>query len=237
MKGTAKSAGGWAGFLIGPAFVGLALWFFFGPDLAIIPLGKATAVNRTVLSTAPRRAVLGDPPVIRINGFNRTCNDCHKFFPPRSNPPKKLRQRGHVVLRHGINDRCRNCHDVENRNRLVLRSGRSISYSDATSLCGSCHGPIMRDWRLGLHGRTNGYWDPLLGERRRLICTECHDPHDPRTPAMDPLRPLPPPHTLRAGGAEKGEGAAFGHGGSAGEAKKEADPLRRALRRAEEKEK
>lgn len=187
----------WAGFLIGPAFFALAAWFLIGPDLLDIPHTPIVVAPAEAITTAPRRQTLSDPPTIVVNGFKRTCMDCHRLFPPREQTPKRLLQHKHIHLNHGINDRCRNCHNVQDRNKLVTYNGEPVSFNNVVRLCAKCHGPTYRDWQRGMHGRTNGYWDPTRGPVRRLRCTECHDPHDPRHPAMDPLTPLPPPHTIR----------------------------------------
>jgi hypothetical protein len=123
--------------------------------------------------------------------------DCHSLFPPREETPEHLLQHGHIVLDHGINDRCRNCHDPNDRNKLILHGGQVIGYSEVVRLCSKCHGPTYRDWQKGVHGRANGYWDTSRGPRHRLKCIQCHDPHAPYSPAMDPLKPLPGPDTLR----------------------------------------
>ncbi len=100
------------------------------------------------------------------------------------------------MLDHGLNDRCLNCHDHENRDRLRLHGTKTIGFDDVQELCAKCHGPTFRDWELGIHGRTNGYWDEASGEARKLLCTECHDPH---APAFPDIAPLPGPNTLRMG--------------------------------------
>ncbi len=221
--GRSGGSGSWAGFLIGPAFLVLVYWFLAGPDLAEIPHTKAVSVPASAISTAPRREILHDPPTILINGFKRQCMDCHSLFPPREETPKRLLQHKHVRLNHGINDRCRNCHDTENRNRLVLYGGKSIPYNNVVELCAKCHGPEYEDWLFGMHGKVLGYWDTSRGPARRLMCTECHNPHTPRIPAMSPIQPLPPPHTLRMGNPAEHETA-----------EEEADPLRHALRVTEQ---
>lgn len=196
---TPKGSFGWTGILIGPAFLLLAAWFTWGPDLTDIPVFATVEVDQSALTVKPRRRPLGDPPTVMINGFEQTCMNCHRLFPPREVPPgEQLMQHTHVVLEHGINDRCRNCHDVENRDMLRLQSGEKIPFSRVVELCSKCHGPTYRDWTRGMHGRTNGYWNSELGEMHRLACSACHNPHTPDVPAMDPLRPLPGPHTLRA---------------------------------------
>jgi hypothetical protein len=212
---------GWVGVVIGPTFLLLAAWFVWGPDLAEIPEFTTEPFDPSELSTEPRLTPLGDPPIVEVNGFDQTCMNCHRLFPPRDVPPgAELMQHTHIVLTHGINDRCRNCHDIEDRDMLRLQSGEKIPYARVVELCSKCHGPTYRDWSRGMHGRTNGYWNASLGEVNRLGCTACHDPHAPQGPAMDPVRPLPAPNTLRA--ASTGEAAV--HVGD--------DPLRRAFQEA-----
>mgnify|MGYP001181040420 CR=1 FL=1 len=186
------------GWFVGPIFLALALWFGIGPQGLALPASTPTSVDRSVLTTAPRRTALSDPPTVRIDGFDRTCMSCHRMFPPREVPASKLLQHRHIALAHGINDRCHNCHHDDDRDLLVLRDESTISFGRVVELCAQCHGPTYRDWQRGAHGRTNGYWDAHYGEVRRLGCTECHDPHQPRVPAMDPLAPLPGPQALRA---------------------------------------
>lgn len=185
--------------LIGPVLMGLAAFLHYGPNLLDLPESGGRAVHASRIDTSPRRVAMSDPPRILINGFERNCMDCHQIFPATEIAPKHLQQHTHIVLDHGINDRCRNCHDVQDRDRLVMRNGETIGYDEVPLLCAGCHGPTYRDWQVGAHGRINGYWDAELGELKRLKCTQCHDPHDPRRPAMDPVRPLPGPHTLRMG--------------------------------------
>jgi hypothetical protein len=94
----------WAGLPVGVVFLLLAAWFVAGPDLTSIPLTKASIIPEEYLSIQPRRSMLTDPPVIFIDGFERTCMDCHKMFPPRDIPAEWLLQHRHIVLNHGIND-------------------------------------------------------------------------------------------------------------------------------------
>lgn len=189
----------WTSFLVGPVFLLLAAWFLWDPTGVDLPVGSPDPIDPSRISTTPRRADLDDPPTVEIEGVQRTCQDCHHLFLPREDAPVSQLQHSDIVLEHGINDRCRNCHHVENRNKLVLRGGAVIGFSESPLLCQKCHGPTFRDWQRGAHGRTNGYWDASRGEVRRLDCSECHDPHHPRHPAMDPIEPLPAPHTLRMG--------------------------------------
>ena len=56
-------------------------------------------------------------------------------------------------------------------------------------------GTIFRDWREGIHGRREGYWN---GAKSYLLCAHCHNPHAPRFQAMAPLPPPVRPQFLRA---------------------------------------
>jgi hypothetical protein len=120
-------------------FVLLAVYFLKSPSGLDIPLAgtaDAAIIPENVLSTAPRRTILPDPPVQFIAGFDRTCMDCHRTFPPREDPPVALLQHKHIVLDHGINNRCRNCHYDVDRNRLVLHDGTVIGYGDVAHFGG-----------------------------------------------------------------------------------------------------
>ena len=65
----------WAGFSISAAFLALAAWFLTGPALTEVPRTRASLVAAESLSTAPRREIVGDPPKIRINNFERLCGE------------------------------------------------------------------------------------------------------------------------------------------------------------------
>jgi hypothetical protein len=182
--------------LIAVVFLGLVVWFLWGPNLAAVPLEPAVEVDRALLSTEALRHIQTDRPIVRMGGFDLNCMECHGLFESAEETRLPLTQHRDIALDHGLNDRCFNCHDRKNRNRLALRGGRTIPYSEVARLCAKCHGPTYRDWQQGTHGRTMGSWDQADPSMRRLRCSECHDPH---APAYDPLRPLPGPRTLRMG--------------------------------------
>lgn len=173
-----------------------AAWFLFGPEPSLPAMPGAADVSAADIDPAPLRQVLGDPPTVRIGGVDQRCSDCHRLFDSSTVGQASFKQHEHIVLNHGINDTCVNCHDVDDRNLLALRNGETIKYAEVELLCAKCHGTVFRDWQAGTHGRTNGYWDTERGERVRLVCTQCHDPH---SPAYDPMVPLPGPNTLRMG--------------------------------------
>jgi hypothetical protein len=179
------------------AFLALAAWFVFGPASVEIPSATNAPVAARQIDTAPLRAGRAREASVTIGSFTRRCGECHDLFPSQDETGRSPIQHAHIVLDHGLNDRCFNCHDRENRDRLALRGGETVSFAEVPELCAKCHGPTYRDWQAGMHGRTVGSWDPRAPGFERLQCSDCHDPH---APAYDPMRPLPGPATLRMGG-------------------------------------
>ncbi|MFG0257249.1 MAG: hypothetical protein ACF8GE_05040 [Phycisphaerales bacterium JB043] len=184
------------GWLITPVFLLLALVFWLTSGTSQIPVAPTPTFDASQLDTSPRRVALTDPPVVEIAGFEQRCNACHKIFESTWDGSRPLLQHTHVELHHGINDSCFNCHDVEDRERLVLHDGSTVGYSQVENLCAQCHGPVFRDWQRGAHGKTLGSWNITSADARRLTCSECHDPH---SPAYELYEPLPGPNTLRMG--------------------------------------
>ncbi len=133
-------------------------------------------------------------PRIRMSGFDRSCQECHGMFSSRPETVGQLVQHTHVRLDHGLNDRCFNCHDLEDRDRLVLHDGQTVNMQNVEMLCAKCHGPTFRDWEKGIHGRVDGYWNADMGTPVKRRCTECHDPH---APAFGQMALLDGPHSLR----------------------------------------
>lgn len=144
--------------------------------------------------TPVRRPTL--QPTYRHAGFTYRCGDCHDLIPSPVETFRPLTQHTEIVLKHGINTRCFNCHHRTERNTFADDFGQPIPWNQPQLLCAKCHGPVFRDWTHGSHGRTNGYWDTAAGPQTRRRCIECHDPHQPPFP---PMKPAPPPHTLRMG--------------------------------------
>jgi hypothetical protein len=177
-------------------FLTLAAWFLWGSPEPDPPQAPTPPVSRAALTTEPIRGNVSHDAVVTIGSFTRPCHDCHALFESPEEARPFLSQHQHIVLDHGLNDRCFNCHDRENRDRLALRGGETIAFSETPRLCAKCHGPTYRDWQRGMHGRTMFAWNPSSPEQVRLGCSECHDPH---APAFDPMRPLPGPNTLRMG--------------------------------------
>ncbi len=182
--------------VLGPlTMLALASVLLTGPWGFQSPVGPAVAVPARATDPTPVR----EPsfrPLIKLAGFTYQCTDCHRLFESAPDTPRRLTQHRDIVLEHGINTRCLNCHQHENRNALVDDAGGEIPYDQPQVLCARCHGTVFRDWQKGVHGRTNGFWDLRKGEAERLRCIQCHDPH---RPPFGSLAPAPPPNTLRMG--------------------------------------
>ncbi len=107
---------------------------------------------------------------------------------PDPTPRILVRMHRNISLNHADWHWCLNCHNLEERNYLKLITGEAISFEKSYRLCGQCHGPVYRDWKIGIHGRRVGQWN---GKKLYLLCAHCHDPHKPKfrkLPAKDPPR-------------------------------------------------
>lgn len=130
------------------------------------------------------------------------CSQCHDK--DTSNPTNRVLTEFHtnIVLRHDEKNRwCLDCHDFLDRDKLHLANGTKISFEESYLLCGQCHGPTYKDWRLGIHGKRTGYWN---GPKRYLLCVHCHWPHAPKFKALHPLPPPVRPEYLREDGNKVG---------------------------------
>lgn len=170
-----------------------SLWFGGAPFTS--PVTPATRVPPSSVDPAPVRQPRLRPE-IQLAGFQYRCSDCHKLFVSPAETDRPLTQHREIQLEHGLNTRCFNCHHRTNRDAFVDDAGGEIPYDQPQQLCARCHGPVFRDWERGVHGRTNGHWDPRRGPVQRLRCIQCHDPHHP---PFAPLPPAPGPATLRMG--------------------------------------
>ena len=115
------------------------------------------------------------------------CSECHADM-ELNRQRRKLEMHEEIVLNHGGKNRwCLDCHDAENRDMLHLADGTLVDFKESYRLCGQCHGPKLRDWKAGVHGRRTGFWN---GQKRYLLCAHCHNPHSPK---FKKLKPEPPP--------------------------------------------
>ena len=172
------------------------------------PIGGAA--DRHLDKTPPRQIVGLD---LQKNGWTYNCMECHQILPARWHYEQSPQQHTNIVLEHGNNRFCLNCHHPTDRNSFVDYDGSAIPQSNPVMLCAKCHGTIHRDWKAGVHGRQNGYWQAALGEKTKLRCIQCHDPHSPRFKPMTPMAPLRYPQ--RAANSAGPAHATANHGGAA----------------------
>lgn len=95
-----------------------------------------------------------------------------------------------TLVHGGGNLWCLHCHDTEDRDKLKRNDGELLTFNQSHLLCGGCHGPKLRDWEAGIHGKIVGYWDPSRGEAEetvKMLCVECHPAHDPAFPSLTPM--------------------------------------------------
>jgi len=126
------------------------------------------------------------PPPLSEDIF--PCMECHADMEPNLERRELEEFHDDIELTHDEENRwCMDCHDAENRNMLHTASGELISFEESYKLCGQCHGPKLRDWKAGIHGRRTGMWN---GQKEYLLCAHCHNPHSPR---FGPMKPEPAP--------------------------------------------
>lgn len=111
------------------------------------------------------------------------CMNCHEGL-DRNKKKRALKEmhQGIKVEHHGERW-CYDCHDEKNMDRLKLADGHLVKFEESYKLCGQCHGNILKDWKLGIHGKRTGSWN---GEKQYLLCVHCHDPHNPKFKSMKP---------------------------------------------------
>jgi uncharacterized CHY-type Zn-finger protein len=121
------------------------------------------------------------------------CNDCHSELVPNPQRRQLIDMHDDIVFDHDSENRsCLACHNTFDRDSLILAGGRLLGFNESYKLCGQCHGPKYRDWKLGIHGKRTGEWN---GNKQYLLCVHCHDPHSPRFKDMQPLTtPRGPEH-------------------------------------------
>ncbi len=142
----------------------------------------------THLDKTPARKTTG-LDLVKL-GWSYDCMECHQFLEARWHYGRPMVEHQDINLQHGNNRFCLNCHHPTNRNAFVDYDGSQIAEQDVVLLCAKCHGPTYRDWKSGVHGRRNGFWNTSRGSQTQLRCIQCHDPH---SPAFQPMNPLPPP--------------------------------------------
>ena len=136
--------------------------------------------------TTARKDVLGKPARI-------PCVTCHSRDPLKNGKPENTEAKeipgfhGGIQLNHG-GQACRTCHQVPGFDAFNLASGQRVSYLQVIDLCGQCHARRVAEYKRGIHGGMNGYWDLSRGPRNRNLCIDCHNAH---SPAIGPVMPAP----------------------------------------------
>jgi len=162
-------------------------------------------VSTNFLDTATVRRSYADLTKAGEDLSDFDCYACHeKGKPPtlRFDTNQNLiipKEHSDIVMHHGSHERnnnCFNCHNESDLTLLQTRDRHEVKFANSQLLCGSCHGPTLRDWEAGVHGRTSGFWDRALGPMDRKLCVNCHNPHAPKFPGR---QPAPGPHPLRGG--------------------------------------
>ena len=144
-----------------------------------------------ISSTKSAEFVMDSTTLIPVETFSSDyfpCNDCHLEIKPVNRRRELVEMHEEIIFDHDSENRwCLACHNTNNRDSLVLAGGRPLGFDESYKLCGQCHGPKYRDWKLGIHGKRTGEWD---GQKQYLLCVHCHDPHSPK---FKNLQPMPPP--------------------------------------------
>lgn len=115
------------------------------------------------------------------------CSTCHDKADQVNRTPRTIEFHEHIVLKHDEKNRwCLDCHSAQYRDFLHLADGRLVPFTESYRLCGQCHGPTLRNWKAGEHGKRTGSWN---GEKQYLLCPSCHNPHAPKFKPIEPKRP------------------------------------------------
>jgi hypothetical protein len=156
-----------------------------------LPLVDASATNAATVRVSAAQLIKSGEDASGLD-----CYACHdKGKTPKINHDERgnivlSKEHSDLVMSHGRNETCFNCHDPQKLDVLRGRDGKQYTWEESSQLCGTCHGTTYNDWELGLHGRVSGHWDRSRGSRIREECASCHHPHSPEFPAL-PAAPGP----------------------------------------------
>jgi len=161
--------------------LGLAVLLF---SFLLLTGYQAVASNRILQQTAGKEQVDIQVPPPPLSEDIYPCTMCHADMEVNLERRELVDFHEDIVLKHDEENRwCMDCHDANNRDFLHSASGQLISFEESYKLCGQCHGPKLRDWKVGIHGKRTGSWN---GQKQYLLCVHCHDPHSPKFPKMKP---------------------------------------------------
>ena len=145
---------------------------------------REKAHNKKIAPAAAEQSYQVPPPPFTPGIF--PCSNCHADMKPNYTQRVLKDEHLNIKLNHG-KKWCFTCHNPTNRDVLRLADGTLVPFEKSYLLCGQCHGPNLRDWKLGIHGKRTGEWN---GKKQYLLCAHCHNPHAPR---FKPIKPMPPP--------------------------------------------
>jgi hypothetical protein len=147
--------------------------------------------NQLILSSQNVAFVPDSAQLIPVESFASDyfpCNDCHSELENNTQRRELVEMHDDIIFDHDSENRwCLACHNTNDRDSLVLAGGKLLGFNESYKLCGQCHGPKYRDWKLGIHGKRTGEWN---GQKQYRLCVHCHDPHSPK---FKSLKPMPPP--------------------------------------------
>lgn len=157
-------------------FVFLAAGFLFSGLSA--PPGPKDTVPLSPDFHTPKTA---RADILKAKTLVGNCFICHMGMVPDPDVIQPRFSHRSIELAHGKNDRCYNCHLVQDRNLFTPEYGPGIVHRNVPDLCRRCHGVIYNDWKNGTHGSKKGFWqDATEFNTKTLVCTQCHDPHSPK---------------------------------------------------------
>ena len=156
--------------------------------LAIYFIASSLATSRPQKSTENLDTAWYTPKTARNEELKKkvmvgNCSLCHAHWVGIPDPEVVRPPFAHHVIKldHGDNDRCYNCHLIQDRNKYTANDGSGIMPQNVEQLCARCHGLIYNDWLTGTHGIRRGKWSGQSGfDLQTFTCTECHDPHAPK---------------------------------------------------------
>ena len=154
--------------------------------------------NPIISSTVDVEHVMDSSILIPVGSFYSDyfpCSDCHSELAPNPERRELVEMHDDIVFDHDSENRwCLACHYIDDRDSLVLAGGKRLGFDESYKLCGQCHGPKYRDWRLGIHGKRTGDWN---GQKQYFLCANCHDPHAPGIKAIEPMPPPRRPEQIK----------------------------------------
>ena len=171
--------------------IGIILFMLTVPGFNGCNQDKQTLQEQPISSEVNTGFAADSTILIPVGSFSSDyfpCSMCHDELPLNTQRRKLVDMHDDIVFDHDSANRwCLACHSATTRDSLVLAGGQLLGFPESYRLCGQCHGPKYRDWRLGIHGKRTGNWN---GQKQYFLCVQCHDPHSPK---IKPLQPMPPP--------------------------------------------